>query len=337
MTTQQLIQMRTKQEIGVAGQSVFIHNRAIVEPGAQVGCGTKVWAFVHILPEARIGADCNICDQVFIENDVIVGDRVTIKCGVQLWDGVRIEDDVFVGPNVTFTNDPFPRSKQYPQAYAQTIVRNGASIGANATLLPGITIGQHAMVGAGAVVTKNVPPYAIVTGNPARIRGYTQSQTSRQMEPPKVATGKETSIVPGVGMYKLPFVADLRGNLSVAEYGDSLPFMPKRYFIVFDVPSKEVRGEHAHKKLHQFLVCVKGSCAVVVDDGERREEFLLDRPNIGIHIPPMIWATQYKYSSDAVLLVLASEPYDAHDYIRDYDEFIDTLAKEKSESSILRS
>lgn len=119
------------------------------------------------------GADCNVCDHVFIENDVLVGDRVTIKCGVQLWDGVRLEDDVFVGPNATFTNDIFPRSKQYPQAFAHTEVRRGASIGANATILPGVTIGSRAMVGAGAVVTRNVPPNAVVVGNPAaKIVGY---------------------------------------------------------------------------------------------------------------------------------------------------------------------
>lgn len=130
---------------------------------------TRIWQFVVILPSARIGADCNICSHVLIENDVIIGDRVTVKSGVQLWDGLRIEDDVFVGPNVTFTNDPFPRSKQYPANFPVTSVRSGASIGGGATVLPGITIGRHAMVGAGAVVTKSVPDGAVVVGNPARI------------------------------------------------------------------------------------------------------------------------------------------------------------------------
>ncbi len=118
---------------------------------------TRVWAFAHILPGATIGRDCNICDHVFIENDVLVGDRVTVKCGVQLWDGVTIEDDVFIGPNATFTNDPFPRSRQRPAAFTTTLVRRGASIGANATLIPGITVGANAMIGAGAVVTHDVP------------------------------------------------------------------------------------------------------------------------------------------------------------------------------------
>jgi acetyltransferase-like isoleucine patch superfamily enzyme/dTDP-4-dehydrorhamnose 3,5-epimerase-like enzyme len=318
-------------------QSVFIHPNAIVEPGAQLGARTRVWAFAHILPEATIGEDCNFCDHVFVENDVIIGDRITIKCGVQIWDGITIENDVFIGPNVTFTNDPFPRSKQYPEEFARTVVRRGASIGANATILPGIIIGQNSVVGAGAVVTSNVPPFAIVTGNPARISGYSQSEVKQSVKPHKMTPSLKNGDVAGVEIYHLPFITDLRGNLSVAEYGKDLPFVPKRYFLVFDVPSKEVRGEHAHRNLHQFLVCVKGSCSIVVDDGHKREEFVLDEPNIGLHIPPMVWATQYKYTPDAMLLVLASEAYDADDYIRDYDEFLSALEQVKSESLLFRS
>jgi len=154
------------------GEAFFRHERAIVEPGARIGERTRVWAFAHVLAGAEIGSDCNICDHVFIENDVRVGDRVTIKCGVQLWDGLRVADDVFIGPNATFTNDLFPRSKQYPEKFLQTHLRAGASIGANATILAGVTIGEKAMVGAGAVVTKDVPPRAVVVGNPARIIRY---------------------------------------------------------------------------------------------------------------------------------------------------------------------
>src|SRR5690348_183725 len=132
----------------------FSHPHAIVET-TKIGEGTRIWAFAHILPGASIGADCNVCDGVFIENDVVVGDRVTLKCGVQLWDGIVLEDGVFVGPNATFTNDPFPRSGSRPPSLSRTLVKRGASIGANATILPGITIGQNAMIGAGAVVTRN--------------------------------------------------------------------------------------------------------------------------------------------------------------------------------------
>jgi len=149
-------------------KNYFIHQLACVET-ENIGQGTRIWAFAHILSGAIIGEDVNICDHTFIENDVIVGNRVTIKCGVYLWDGVRLEDDVFVGPNAAFTNDRFPRSKQYLDRFPETIVKQGASIGANAVILPGIIVGQNAMVGAGAVVTHNVPENTLVLGNPAKV------------------------------------------------------------------------------------------------------------------------------------------------------------------------
>lgn len=159
--------------------SFFKHEQALVESD-HIGEDTRIWAFTHILPGARIGCGCNICDHVFIEGDVVIGDRVTIKCGVQIWDGLRIEDDVFIGPNATFTNDLFPRSKVYPEQFEQTFVAHGASVGANATILAGIRIGEGAMVGAGAVVTKNVPDYAIVVGNPARVIGYVDGHSDKE-------------------------------------------------------------------------------------------------------------------------------------------------------------
>jgi len=145
-----------------------IHPMSDVQSDA-IGAGTSIWQFVVILAGARIGRNCNICSHVFIENDVVVGDNVTVKCGVQLWDGVTLEDGVFVGPNATFTNDPFPRSKVYPEQFGRTVVKRGASIGANATILPGVTLGENCLVGAGSVVTKDVPPGAVVAGNPARV------------------------------------------------------------------------------------------------------------------------------------------------------------------------
>jgi len=146
-----------------------IHPSADVHT-ARVGEGTRIWQNVVILPNAKIGANCNICAGCFIENDVVLGDNVTIKNGVSLFDGVALEDGVFVGPNATFTNDPAPRSGHRPAAFLRTVVRRGASIGANATLLPGITIGEGAFVAAGSVVTRDVPAGALVMGNPARIK-----------------------------------------------------------------------------------------------------------------------------------------------------------------------
>jgi acetyltransferase-like isoleucine patch superfamily enzyme len=134
-----------------------------------IGEGTRVWQFVVIMNGAKIGRNCNICAHTLIEGDVVLGDNVTVKSGVYLWDGTRIADDVFIGPNATFTNDAMPRSKVYPEQFNGITLERGASIGANATLLPGIVIGEYAMVGAGAVVTKDVPPYAVVVGNPAKI------------------------------------------------------------------------------------------------------------------------------------------------------------------------
>lgn len=154
---------------------------------------TRIWQFVVILPNARIGSDCNICSHVLIENDVIIGDRVTVKSGVQLWDGLRIEDDVFIGPNVTFTNDLFPRSKQYPAAFPLTTVKIGASIGGGSTILPGITIGRNAMVGAGSVVTKSVPDGAVVVGNPARIVRFVEVCDER----PDAGPSAEGGVCPG--------------------------------------------------------------------------------------------------------------------------------------------
>ena len=297
----------------------YVHPQGLCE-SSRVGARTRIWAFTHVLPNAVIGRDCNIGENVFIENDVMLGDRVTVKAGVQLWDGVTLEDDVFVGPNATFTNDRFPRSKQYPEAFSKTIVRHGASIGANATILPGLTIGSKAMVGAGAVVTHSVPPNAIVVGNPARIVGYADSRHLESTHEEARHEPKQGSIQ-GVTLLRLPVINDLRGTLSVVEFGSSLPFTPRRVFFVYDVPSQHIRGEHAHRECHQLLVCLKGSCSVVTDDGQKRDEWHLTEPSMGLHVEPMVWAIQYKYSSDALLMVFASHPYDPADYIRDYDQF----------------
>ncbi|GGD14261.1 WxcM-like domain-containing protein [Aureimonas glaciei] len=306
-------------------RAFFVHPSGICE-SENIGDRTRIWAFAHVLPGAQIGQDCNICDNVFIENDVQLGDGVTVKCGVQVWDGITIGDRVFIGPNATFTNDRFPRSRQYPEVFQKTVVEDDASIGANATILPGLRISRGAMIGAGAVVTRDVPPNAIVVGNPARIVGY--SNTKLQADSPVAASG-ETDLdeavtelgVGGATLHRLKVVSDMRGSLSVGEFEKDLPFQAKRYFVVYDVPSREVRGEHAHKVCQQFLICLRGSVTVLLDDGKNRTEVLLDRPSRGVHMPAMVWGTQYRYTDDAVLLVFASENYDSNDYIRSYEDF----------------
>jgi UDP-2-acetamido-3-amino-2,3-dideoxy-glucuronate N-acetyltransferase len=300
----------------------MIHTLSDVQT-TNIGVGTRIWQFVVILPRAIIGADCNICSHCLIENDVVIGDRVTIKSGVQLWDGLRVGNDVFIGPNVSFTNDRFPRSRHRPEKYLVTTLQDGASIGAGAVILPNVVIGRNAMVAAGAVVTRSVPPNAIVVGNPAKIVGYADAARSEEVGTMVAAAevGALVTRVKGVTLNRMPRVEDIRGSLSVGEFERSIPFTAKRYFLVFDVPSAETRGEHAHRECHQFLICVRGSCAVVADDGTHREEFLLDKPDLAVHLSPMVWGIQYKYSPDAVLLVFASHYYDNADYIRDYAEF----------------
>jgi acetyltransferase-like isoleucine patch superfamily enzyme len=152
-------------------ETYYVHPNSIVETD-NIGSSTRIWAFVHILDRVIIGENCNVCDHCFIENDVVIGDNVTIKSGIYLWTGVKIEDNVFLGPNVVFTNDLMPRSKVFPDTFLETNIKVGASIGANSTIIAGNTVGKFAMVGAGSVVTKDVPDYGLVYGNPAKLKGY---------------------------------------------------------------------------------------------------------------------------------------------------------------------
>lgn len=303
--------------------NVFIHPTAICDSVA-IGDGSRVWAFTHVFPGARIGTDANICDHVLIEDHVVVGNRVTIKSGVQLWDGIEIGDDVFIGPNTTFTNDPFPRSKQHLATYPKTTIAAGASVGGGAVILPGVHIGRRSMVGAGAVVTKDVPPFAIVRGNPARITGYVGGD-GLKLSSAGITEATTRSISNSSHLIELTQASDMRGNLVAAEFRN-MPFEPERFFVVFGVPSGDVRGEHAHRVCEQVLVCLVGSVRAMTDDGNVREQVLLDSPNIGLYMPAMTWGTQFDYSKDAVLAVFASHPYDDSDYIRSYDDFRASLA-----------
>jgi len=311
---------------------MLIHPTAEVH-SKQIGANTQVSQFCVIHEEARIGSDANIGSHCLVENDVVIGNRTTIKSGVQVSDGIIIGNDVIVGSNVTFANEMHPKKTPRLHELLVTTLEDGVSIGGGATLMTGITIGKGALVAAGAVVTKSVPAYTIVKGNPAHVSGYVDgtSQGASQASGDKVTTvsnvplrGEQDAVSLGVGdaiVKRLKFVEDMRGNLSVGEFPSDIPFNPKRYFLVFDVPNQEVRGSHAHKECEQFLICVKGSVNVMVDDGTVRSEVVLDSSDIGVYIPPLVWGTQYRYSDDAVLLVFASHVYDDLDYIRNYQEF----------------
>jgi UDP-2-acetamido-3-amino-2,3-dideoxy-glucuronate N-acetyltransferase len=229
---------------------------------------------------------------------------------------------VVIGACAVFTKDSAPGSKM---GELDTLVQAGSIIGANSTILRGARIGHRANISAGSVVAQNIPQNAIVQGNPAQIIGYTNSDSRSVAGITKLDVGAEdfySSKVSGVSVIRLPTVPDLRGNLSFGEFEKHIPFSSRRFFLIYDVPSKELRGEHAHIANHQFLICVNGSVNALVDDGKQREEFVLDSPSIGIHIPPLVWGTQYKYSEGAILLVFASHLYEPGDYIREYQEFL---------------
>ena len=301
----------------------FVHEKAICDSN-RIGDGTNIWAFAHVLPGAIIGNNCNICDGVLIENDVIIGNDCTIQCGVQLGEGVHLEDRVVVGPNVTFTNDLYPRSRIEPSTLSKTVIRSGVSIGANATILPGIELGENCLIGAGALVNVSVPPNAVVEGNPCRIVRFAETEiltdlSSRDWQgKPSIQLVNEMDI----RLYRFASFTDHRGTLTVVDHDSTLPFAPRRMFTIQDVPEGLFRGNHAHKQCHQLLICLKGSCSVHLDDGKSRMSVLLDSNTLGLHIPPRTWGVQYHFSSDAVLQVLASAPYDTKDYISCYAEFL---------------
>jgi hypothetical protein len=234
-------------------------------------------------------------------------------------DSARVEANVTIGQRVVLAGDGI-------------IVRSNARLDAACVIAEGVTIGQGAWVRTGAVVLRSVPPNAIVEGNPACVVGYVNRTESIHNPVPRLINAQSfgnldrPARVPlQVGksaLYLMRRVIDSRGSLTVGEVPTEVPFSPARYFVVFDVPSVELRGEHAHKRCQQFLICLNGSCRVLLDDGSQRCEVILDRPDMGIFMPEMVWGTQYCYSSDAVLLVFASRPYEAEDYLRIYDDFL---------------
>lgn len=247
--------------------------------------------------------------------DCIIPDSATIAKGVKL------------GPRVVLAGEGI-------------VLRSNARIDAAAVIGAGVTIGQGAWVKAGAVVLRSVPPNAIVEGNPAQVVGYLDGGGARRKPDPKHIDIHAFSNLPrpskvdlGVGasaLFLMRRITDARGALTVGEVPTEVPFSPARYFVVFDVPSMELRGEHAHKQCQQFMICLHGSCRVLLDDGQNRCEVTVDRPDMGVFMPEMIWGTQYRYSADSVLLVFASRTYEADDYLRTYDDFLVELERRKA-------
>ena len=268
-------------------------------------------------PSASVGPNCHLLG------------RITVEAGAMLTGGVTLIGDLIVGRQAVIEPGVCIAAPRPGQGGIETPVHIGAGahVGAGSVLLAGVKIGDHAWVAPGTVVLRHIPAHAVVSGNPASISGYLDeadqaSRVATAAPPRPEGSGVQASLVEGVSVHHFARIRDLRGDLTVGEFERNVPFTPKRYFLVFDVPSTETRGEHAHRICHQFLVCVAGTVSVVVDDGRRREEVLLDRPNIGLLIPAGIWGIQYKYSRNGVLLVFASEYYDASDYIRNYDEYL---------------
>jgi UDP-2-acetamido-3-amino-2,3-dideoxy-glucuronate N-acetyltransferase len=241
---------------------------------------------------------------------------------------VVVEENVYIGPNAVVLGKRENKGED-------TSIRMGAEIGANSTILSGVTIGLKAKVMPGSVVTRSVPPLAIVEGNPARIKGYlatTGAQAAGFARHSPLQAGVQATLVLGVRLHIMRTAIDIRGNLSFGEFDREIPFIPKRYFLVFEVPTAETRGEHAHLRCQQFLIAVKGSIRVMADDGRAREEFVLDRPHIGLYLPEMTWGINYHYSADAVLLVFASDYYDPDDYVRDYSYFLSLVQSRRVEA-----
>lgn len=234
----------------------------------------------------------------------------------------HIAEGVTFGPRVVLAGDGI-------------VLRENARLDAASVIGADVTIGQGAWIRAGAVVLRSVPPNAIVEGNPAQVVGYLDGGGARQRPDPKHIDIQALGALPrpskvdlGVGrsaLFLMRRITDARGALTVGEVPTEVPFSPARYFVVFDVPSLELRGEHAHKRCQQFLICMHGSCRVLLDDGQNRCEVTLDRPDMGVFMPEMIWGTQYRYSPESVLLVFASRKYEAEDYLRTYDAFLAEL------------
>lgn len=298
-----------------------------------------------ICESTSVGNDCRLDAHSFVGRDVSLGDGCVVHAGATVEGATRLGHRVIIGAGAHVSSDAtlddevqleagacVGASDPDGSAGAQRPARlaAGVFVGANAVVTTGVSIGRHALIDANTVVRNDVPPFAIVRGNPAAIDGY---RSTMQVPPPMpVSATGATPHVDGVAWLNLPLVEDMRGDLVIAQFNKNLPFVPRRTFIVHNVPSARIRGEHAHRECHQVLLCVTGSVHVLTDDGRNRQEFRLDTPSVGLHLAPYVWGTQYNFSPGAALLVFASHDYAADDYIRVYDEFLKEAASRTNRS-----
>ncbi len=281
-------------------------------------------------PRVKIEAGVNIGPKCVLDGNTKVGARTTLLGGVIFAHDTEIGSDCYVEANVSTTSitvGAIPLS-------TTIAVGPRSHIGAGSVLTTGVKIGTGAWVEAGSVVVRDVPAHSIVRGNPGKVVGFRDGSTRNASDmfgttvDPR-AFGIADCAVAGVKIYRFPRITDSRGSLTFGEFGRNIPFIPKRYFMVFNVPPKELRGGHAHATCQELIFCIGGSVAVVVDDGRMREEFILDSPDIGLFLPGRVWGVQYKYSPSAVLAVLASEYYDPKDYIHSYEDFVTRMERQE--------
>lgn len=277
-----------------------VHARAIV-------ADAELAQDVVVGPLAVVGDGCRLAPATVVGAHATLGDDVRLAAGVEIAGGARLGDGVRVD--------------------------EGARVGENAVVAAGVTVGRRALVDPGAYVVSDVPATAVVRGNPAVIVGYVDASVTPAAIASAHVGDDPVEVGAGCRLLPLPRFGDLRGALVAVEYERDLPFVPARSFLVFGVPSEEVRGEHAHRWCSQVLVAAHGALSVVVDDGDESVEVRLDRPDVGLLVPDRVWGVQYRFSSDAVLCVFASHPYDPDDYIRDYEEFLAFASAQDSTTS----
>jgi len=312
----------------MANKDIDIHPTAICAT-EDIGPGTTVGPYVTIDAKVAIGAGCTIGEGVSVRDGAVVGDRVTIGPGSRIAGNTKLGDDSCVHPNVVFEQTRLIEPLAISSRAGNIEIGPSSIIGAQVTILPSVTIGRNAAIAPNSVVTRPIPPFAYAAGNPATVVQYLVSSTQENGSTEEIRPNKQYSYqdtaVSRVTQYFFKEVHDVRGDLSIINFDQDFPFPPKRIFFVSGVRNKHLRGEHAHRDGEQLLVSVSGSTTVLVDDGQARAEFILDRAGIGLYIGPLVWSTQYNHDKNSTLIAIASNAYDPDDYIRNYDEFIDAV------------